>query len=337
MDSLTHIALGAVIGEVCAGKSLGRKAMLIGAAAQSFPDIDFVLGFFNTPVDDLLAHRGITHSFVFGILATIGLAYLMKRFVRGDAGFTLRHWIIFIGIEILMHLTLDSLNSYGTGLLEPFTTQRISFNVFFVADPLFTIWSLAGIGALLIMKRSNPKRLKVAVLVLAISAGYLGIALTNKIIVNSRAEKTFAQKGLNPEHYFTSPTPLNILLWYVVAEADSGFYIGYSSVFDRDKTIHLEYYPQNNHLLKSVSNHDEVAKLKRFSQGYYTIEKVEETVVFNDLRFGQIAGWDTPRARFVFYFFLEKPDMNLLVVQRGRFTGWNKRTFRSFWNRIRGN
>lgn len=337
MDSLTHIALGAVIGEAIAGKSLGKKAMIIGAAAQSLPDIDFVLSFFNSPVDDLLVHRGITHSFLFGILATIGLAYLMKRLIRGDDDFTVKHWMIFLGAEILMHLTLDSLNSYGTGLFEPFTNQRISFNVIFVADPFFTIWSLICMIMLISMKQSNPKRLKLAVLTLVISASYMSVCLINKSIINNRVEETFARTGLKPKNYFTSPTPLNNMLWYVVAEVDSGFYIGYSSVFDHDKNIHLEYYPQNNHLLKVVSNLDEVAKLKRFAQGYYTIEKVEETVVLNDLRFGQIAGWDTPRAKFIFYFFLEKPDMNLLVVQRGRFTGWNKKTFRSFWERIKGN
>lgn len=337
MDSLTHIALGAVIGEVLAGKSLGKRAMVIGAAAQSLPDIDFVLGFFNTPVDDLLAHRGITHSFLFGVLATIGLAYLMKRFIRGDDDFTVKHWMLFLGAEILMHLTLDSLNSYGTGLFEPFTNQRISFNVIFVADPFFTIWSLAAMTMLISMRRSNPKRLKLATLTLLISAGYMTVCLLNKSIINSRAERTFAHAGLKPKNYFTSPTPLNNMLWYIVAEADSGFYIGYSSVFDREKNIHLEYYPQNNHLLKSVSNQDDATKLKQFSQGYYTIETVEETVVLNDLRFGQIAGWDTPRAKFIFYFFLEKPDMNQLVVQRGRFTGWNKKTAYSFWKRIKGN
>lgn len=337
MDSLTHITLGAVIGEAIAGKSLGRKALIIGAAAQSLPDIDFVLGFFNSPVDDLLAHRGITHSFLFGILVTIGLAYLMKRLIRGDDNFTVKHWMIFLGTEILMHLTIDSLNSYGTGLFEPFTNQRISFNVIFVADPFFTIWSFAALIMLISMKQSNPKRLKLAVLTLLISASYMSVCFVNKAIINSRAERTFALTAFKPKKYFTSPTPLNTMLWYVVAEADSGFYIGYSSVFDREKNIPLEYYPQNNHLLKGVSNQDEVAKLKRFSQGYYTLEKVEETVVLNDLRFGQIAGWDTPRARFVFYFFLEKPDMNLLVVQRGRFTGWNKKTLRSFWKRIMGN
>lgn len=337
MDSLTHIALGAVIGEAYAGKKLGKKAMIIGAAAQSLPDIDFVLGFFNSPVDDLLAHRGITHSFLFGILMTIGLAYVMKRLIKSDDDFTVRHWMIFLGIEILMHLTLDCLNSYGTGLFEPFTNHRISFNVIFVADPFFTIWTLVAMIMLISMKRSNPRRLKLAMVTLIISATYMGICLINKVVINSRAEKAFAQNGFTPKNYFTSPTPLNTMLWYVVAETDSGFYIGYSSIFDRNKNILFEYYPQNNHLLKGVSNQDEVTKLKRFSQGYYTIEKVEETVVLNDLRFGQIAGWDTPRAKFVFYFFLEKPDMNLLVVQRGRFTGWNKKTLRSFWERIKGN
>lgn len=337
MDSLTHIVLGAVMGEAVAGKKLGRKAMIIGAAAQSLPDIDFVLGFFNSPVEDLLAHRGFTHSFLFAILATAGLAYLLKRYVKGDQELTLRHWMIFLGLEILMHLTLDSLNSYGTGLFEPFTNHRISFNVIFVADPLFTIWSLVAMIWLFIMKRSNPNRLRLAVTTLVISTCYMCMCVINKSVIDHRAKETFARTGFTPENYFTAPAPLNNLLWYVVAESDSGFYIGYSSIFDKDENIYLEYYPQNNFLLKDLNNQDEIAMLQRFSQGYYTIEKVEETVVLNDLRFGQIAGWDTPRAKFVFYFFLEKPDMNLLVVQRGRFTGWNKKTLRSFWERIKGN
>jgi inner membrane protein len=337
MDSLTHIALGAVIGEVYAGKALGRKAMIIGAAAQSLPDVDFVLGFFNSPVDDLLVHRGITHSFLFGIVVTIGLAYLMKRFIKGDESFTVRHWMIFLGMEILMHLALDSLNSYGTGLFEPFSNHRISFNVIFVADPFFTIWSLVAMIVLFSMKSTNPKRFRIACVTLIISATYMVTCLINKTIINNRVQETFTKTEFKIKNYFTSPTPLNNMLWYVVAESDSGFYIGYSSIFDSQKEIHLEYYSQNNYLLKGVSNQDEVTALKRFSQGYYTIEKVEDSVVLNDLRFGQIAGWDSPRAKFIFYFFLEKPDMNLLVVQRGRFTGWNKKTLRSFWERIKGN
>lgn len=337
MDSITHITLGAVIGEVVAGKKLGRKAMVIGAAAQSLPDIDFVLGFFNSPVEDLLVHRGFTHSFLFAVLATAGLAYAFKRWSRDEAPLTLRHWMLFLGIEILMHLLLDSLNSYGTGWFEPFTHDRILFNVIFVADPLFTFWSLLAMIILFSKRVKEPSRMRLSVMALLISATYLGVSLFNKSVIDTRARQSFVANNLAIKNYFTSPTPLNNLLWYVVAEADSGFYIGYSSVFDRDTQINFEYYPQNNSLLRGVGNPDEVAMLKRFSQGYYTVEKVEETVVLNDLRFGQISGWDSPRARFVFYFFLEKPEMNQLVVQRGRFTGWNKKTLRSFWERIKGN
>lgn len=273
------------------------------AQPQSLPDVDFVLGFFNSPVDDLLVHRGITHSFLFGIVVTIGLAYLMKRFIKDDEGFTVRHWMIFLGMEILMHLALDSLNSYGTGLFEPFSNHRISFNVIFVADPFFTIWSFIAMIVLFSIKRTNPKRFRIACVTLIISATYMVTCLINKTIINNRVQETFTKTEFKIKNYFTSPTPLNNMLWYVVAESDSGFYIGYSSIFDSQKEIHLEYYSQNNYLLKGVSNQDEVTALKRFSQGYYTIEKVEDSVVLNDLRFGQIAGWDSPRAKFIFYFF----------------------------------
>ena len=62
MDSLTHIVLGASIGEAIAGKRLGKKALVIGAIANSFPDIDIVASFWLPLTKDLLAHRGFTHS-----------------------------------------------------------------------------------------------------------------------------------------------------------------------------------------------------------------------------------------------------------------------------------
>ncbi len=337
MDSLTHIALGALVGEAYAGKALSRnKAMLIGAAAQSFPDIDFVLGFFNSPVDDLLAHRGITHSIFFSILATLALAYMMKRFIQAEEGFTLRHWIIFIGMEIVLHLTLDCLNAYGTGLFEPFTNHRISFNVIFVADPLFTLWLAAAMLVLFFLRKENIHRLKIVRTAIIISGCYLFICFVNKSIVDNRAQKSFATAGITPKQYFTSPTPLNTLLWYVVVEGDSGFYIGYSSVLDKQKNISFDFYPQNNFLLTDIKNQDEVETLKLFSQGFYTIERIDNALVFNDLRFGQIGGWHTQHAPFVFYFYLDKPDMNTLVIQRGRFTGWNKETLVSYWRRMLG-
>src|SRR6478736_2111992 len=111
MDSITHIAIGAILGEACAGKSLGKKAMLMGAAFQSIPDIDFVASFFLSPTANLLTHRGFTHSLLFGLLITIGLSLLFSR----KKLLSFKAWIIFIGMEISIHLLLDACNAYGVG------------------------------------------------------------------------------------------------------------------------------------------------------------------------------------------------------------------------------
>ncbi|HZE85535.1 MAG TPA: metal-dependent hydrolase, partial [Puia sp.] len=82
MDSLTHIVLGAIIGEAVAGRRLGKKAMLLGAVAQSIPDIDFVASSWLDTSRDVLAHRGITHSFLFVALMGTALAFLARRLER---------------------------------------------------------------------------------------------------------------------------------------------------------------------------------------------------------------------------------------------------------------
>jgi inner membrane protein len=86
-----------------------------------------------------------------------------------------------------------------------------------------------------------------------------------------------------------------------------------------------------------VKDQNELKSLLRFSNGYYTVEQWGDTVVFNDLRFGQSAGWADPNAKFAFHYYLQHPEANDLVVQRGRFANWNSETTRLFIKRIKGN
>ena len=136
--------------------------------------------------------------------------------------------------------------------------------------------------------------------------------------------------------YFSTPTPLNTWLWYVVANTDTGSYVAYRSVFDRGDSIQFEFFPRSAQLLDSVADHEDLQHLKRFSQGYYTAEKWGDTLVFNDLRFGQMIGWRDRRARFVFRYYLSHPTDNELVVQRGRFQGWDSDAARSLFVRAFG-
>jgi len=336
MDSLTHIALGVCIGEAFFGRLIGKKAMLWGAFAQSVPDIDFVAAFWMSPAESLLAHRGFTHSIIFILIVTPLLSLLAERWHRFD-NIPIRKWMIFFSLQIFIHIFIDAFNNYGVGWLEPFSHYRISFNTIFVADPFFSIWPAITFIALLLLKTRHRKRIFWWRFAIIMSSTYLCYCTINKIKINSDVKGIAVHQNIHYTKYFTTPAPLNNWLWYVVLGNDSGFYVGYRSLFDTKKEIDFKFFPRNNSLLYSVHNHEELPKLIRFSQGFYTAEKWNDTLVFNDLRFGQIIGWHNPKEKFVFHYFLQHAADNRLVVQRGRFAKWNWEIMKSLLKRIKGN
>jgi inner membrane protein len=336
MDSITHIALGAVVGEVMAGKKLGKHALFIGAIAQSLPDIDFVASFWMSFSENLLAHRGFTHSFLFVALTSAGLAFLSDRWYR-KPDMPLLSWVMFLGVQMTVHLLIDSCNAYGTGWLEPFSHARFSFHFLFVADPFYSVLLIVALIVLVYLKADHPSRLRWARYSLIISSLYLAYAGYNKVRIQQEVKYATELAGMEYKRFLTTPTPLNSWLWFVAVEVDSGFYIGHRSVFDKQETIDFRFFEQNKEALNAVSNHESLQHLIRFSQGYYTVETREGKLIFNDLRFGQITGWATPESKFVFHFYLSHPEDNLLVIQRGRFANWNSKTIRELIRRIRGN
>ncbi|NBO59081.1 MAG: metal-dependent hydrolase, partial [Chitinophagia bacterium] len=84
MDSITHIVLGACVGEVLMDKKSGRKAILWGALAQSIPDIDFISGAWLPITKALIAHRGLTHSFLFAFIIAFFLALIASKWHRAE-------------------------------------------------------------------------------------------------------------------------------------------------------------------------------------------------------------------------------------------------------------
>ena len=335
MDSLTHIVLGACIGEAFAGRQVGRKAMLWGALMQSIPDIDFVASFWMNPVNDLLAHRGFTHSFLFIIIVAPLVALVAERWHRPH-DISLKKWILFFATEMVVHVLLDGLNNYGTGWFEPFSHYRASLNLMFVADPLFSIWTFIAFVLLLFKRKDYRRRMRWVKISLVLSVAYIGVGIFNKTSVDHTVKSIAAKQGIQYNRYFSTPTPLNNLLWYVVMEDSLGYHLGYRSVFERGDSMNFTWFARNEDFLKPLENIEDAHRLVRFSQGYYTIEKWDSTLVFNDLRFGQMLGWKYPNARFVFHYYLQKPDDNAMVVQRGRFSNWNREEVYALLRRIRG-
>lgn len=335
MDTVTHIALGACVGEMLLGKRLGRRASLAGAFANSIPDLDFIASAWLETDRDLLSHRGITHSFLFAAVATVVFAFIFERwFHRRTIHF--RDWLLFFGVEILLHIFLDAFNNYGTGWFEPFSPARISFNTVFVADPLFSIWIGIGLLGIVICKTYQVRR-KWAVAGIVFSCIYLIYCVANKLHIERDVQAALKKQEIPYTDHFTTPSPLNNWLWFTVAGNDSGFYVGYRSVFDTQDTMELHFFPKNEALLAGIAERRDVKNLVRFSQGFYTVERWNDTLVFNDLRFGQMSGWENPAGRFAFHYFLSMPEENDLVVQRGRFSKWTRRSVSVLWRRIKGN
>ena len=131
--------------------------MWYGAIAASLPDIDFISSFWLKTPDELMAHRGITHSFLFALAAVAGLAFFFRYRHRSDH-IPIKTWFVFMGTEILSHLFLDVFNAYGIGWLEPFSHHRFSLNSLFVADPFFSIWPTIAALVLVLIHRHHSNR-----------------------------------------------------------------------------------------------------------------------------------------------------------------------------------
>ncbi len=336
MDSVTHIALGSCIGTVMLGKKWGLPAVGWGLAAASLPDIDALAGPFLSLPKELIAHRGITHSFLFAILiAVLPAAYCRKRYNNRNISFV--HFYLFFLLQILVHDLLDTCNAYGTGLLEPFSAARFSFHTLYVADPLFSIWLIIATVIILIYRSRFRMQFRAASIALGITLIYLCISVFNKIVAMKYFEATLSGQNISRQEYFITPTPFNNLLWYGVARSDSGYHIGHLSVFDdKTKPVSLNFFPQNDSLLTNLPGHPDIKDLKHFGDRFYTVERWNDTLVLNVLRFGQMIGWQQPKSHFAFHYFLNEGYANDLVVQRGRFEGWNRSTLTFMFRRIQG-
>ncbi|MCQ6958732.1 metal-dependent hydrolase [Mucilaginibacter aquariorum] len=335
MDIVTHLGIGACLGEVFAGRIIGKRAMAWGAVVHSLPDIDVVTAVWLPTPAALLAHRGITHSFMISALVAVLLAALASR-QNKPAGWSWQRWLVFFWIAILLHDVLDAFNNYGTGWWEPFDSTRIAFNIVYVADPFLSIWPLSACVVLLFAKNDLSRRRNRELLGLGMAVLYLFYCGVHKRVVDSRVTELLHRQKINYSQYLSTPAPLQNWLWYIVAGSDSGYYVTYHSVFDRQGQLSLHYFPRNAYLLAKAKDPAGVQQLIRFSQKFYTAEIHSDTLVFNDLRFGQIIGWQDPTAGFAFYYFPDHPSLNRLTVQRGRLAGWNGAAIRSLYHRIKG-
>lgn len=322
MDSLTHIVLGAAIGEVVLGKKIGRKAMLWGALADTIPDFDVITGWLGLvpEAQQLLFHRGLTHSFLFAVIMAPLIGWWFSRLYKNSSA-TRKEWTLLFFLGFISHIVLDSFTAYGTGWFEPFSHYRVSFNTIFVADLFYTLPFLICIWIAIRAKDNSPKRVKWTKIGLWVSSLYLLYTFVNKIYVNEKVTDAMDKKNIVTTDLVITPAPLNNFLWTSYATDTTGYWMGYYSVFDKTNDIQFFHIPKNESLLKPYESGESAKLLKRFSKGYYCMTKTNNDVYFNDIRFGQICGWDGLDSAFPLSFLLEEDGKSKGALDRTKMKG----------------
>ncbi len=234
MDPFSQAALGAVVGQAVGHRALGYRAAAYGALAGALPDVDVFFSLNGDFVDQLVSHRGITHSLFFAPVIGPALGWLIwyREHQRRDNPGSRGAWIGVITLALLSHPLLDVLTPYGTQLLLPFTNARFAVNAMPIIDPIYT--GLLGLGLLLAWLPALRNRASagvVAMLTLAISSTYLGYGWYQGVRTEAVARAQLADMGITPTQLAAFPTVLQVHLRRVVARTPAEDRVGFYSTW----------------------------------------------------------------------------------------------------------
>lgn len=241
---------------------------------------------------------------------------------------------------IVTHPILDCFTTYGTQLFQPFSDYRVSFDNISVADPLYTIPLIVCLFLMSRLIKTDDKRRKIVWIGILISSAYMLFTLWNKTRINTVFEKSLQKEKIEYIRYMTSPTILNNVLWFCLAERENDFVFGLYSIFDKQKEVQLTTMNKNWNLLDAKEDDRVVNILKWFSNGYYAVMRRQDgSLQINDMRYGTFNGDATNEKNFIFRFGVERQDdgtFNLTDEQAGPPNDERQGMLKVLWQRIKG-
>ncbi len=283
MDSLTQIVFGASVAGACAPAGHRRKAIAVGAALGTLPDLDVLIDY-GDAVSNFTYHRGFSHSlFVLPPFAIALWALLRKTWEPVRSAPT--PWLFAILLALVTHPLLDAHTAYGTQIWWPLQPNPTSWSTLFIIDPLFTLPLLAGVvTATVLAKKQAAQKALVAGLVACTL--YLSWSWIAKLSFEHRLVAQLDRDGVDYDAVFSTPSPFNTLLWRAVVLTDEGYLEGYYS-FIADERVHLNRVDFDRQLLEDASWLADVERLRWFSRDFVSAAVIDDELVIADLRMGQ--------------------------------------------------
>ena len=332
MDSLTQIILGAAVGEAVLGKKIGNKAMLYGAIAGTIPDLDIFSSYFTDTVNAISIHRGFTHSIVFAVLFAFIFGWLVTKY---ESYKNLKGWFWLFFWAFFTHSLLDAHTTWGTQLFWPFD-MRLAFKTIFVIDPLYTVPFLVFLILALFQKRTSKKRQFYNTMGLLISSTYLVLTFFLKGVAFNQFKAALKSQNIDYLEIDTRPSPLNTILWSANVATEDAYLLANYSFFDT-QPITFEKYPKNHHLLGNLIQNKKVKQMIAISEGWFTINKKEDTLYFNDLRFGLLS-LEPKAENFVFKYKINVDNFGKVTfTEEPKDKRDGKKLIADLWIRLKGN
>jgi len=282
MDSITQAVLGASIQGAVLGRWQGRKALLYGAMLGTLPDLDVVINY-GDAVANMTYHRGFSHSlFVLSALAVL-LTWLIRRY-RPNPDYSSRRLFLAIWLVLITHPLLDAFTSYGTQLFWPLMPIPTAWSSIFIIDPLYTLPLCIAVG-LGLYHGLRDRMARAPTVALLLSSLYLAFTLTGKQMAEQRVEAELARQGIQAEQIFSTPTPLNSLLWRVIVLDGDYYHEALVGWLDRQPP-RLERIPRGTRLAKALADSPAHARLAWFTDGVLRYDQIGERLIVTDIRLG---------------------------------------------------
>lgn len=327
MDSITQAVLGASIQGALLGRWQGRRALLYGALLGTLPDLD-VLVDYGDAVADMTYHRSFSHS-LFVLSALAMLITLLARRLRPNPAYSARRLFLAIWLALITHPLLDAFTSYGTQLLWPLPMPPVAWSSVFIIDPLYTLPLLVAVvvGAIRGL-RERPQWL--AVSALCLSSVYLASTLAGKWMAEQQVREVLSQRGIQADRLFSTPTPLNSLLWRVIVIEGGDYHEALVGWLDRAPP-RLERIPRGGELAKVLRHSPQHQRLDWFTQRVLRYDRIGNQLIVTDLRLG-MTGFHP--FRFVFAEYVDGRWQPLQQVERLPFSRGEPEHLLVLWQRI---
>jgi inner membrane protein len=279
--------LGAVVGGFVAVRTIGNRALIIGAIVAAIPCLD-----------ELMAHIafyfGYTysgayfHSIVFLLIASPLIAWILSK-LRPGSPYTLAKRCVLVFWILVSHIILDMFTISGVQIFAPFSSWSIAVASIAPVDLFFSFLLFASIVITLIVKQC---KLKTVILwcSLFFTALYLAFSVINKLYIKTEFEYVLQQNNLPHSRIGVFPIAGSNFKWNCIAQNHDSYWQSYLSNFSNNNAD-FNTFTQNNHYITDVKKHTTIQSLTKATDNFYHITvsynilSQVPTIIVTDLRY----------------------------------------------------